>query len=71
MIAEKAMNSVITQPKARRNTPLPNIIKTADLGAQAIMPIDNRLNNAPQVRNATALLRYINFLLYNQAADCN
>jgi hypothetical protein len=48
------MNSVIRQPKARRNTPLPNITKTADLGAQAIMPIDNKLNNAPQVSNAMA-----------------
>jgi hypothetical protein len=41
MIAEKAMNSVITQPKARRNTPAAKHIQIADLGAQAIMPIDD------------------------------
>jgi hypothetical protein len=69
MIAEKAMNRVITHPKAKRNTPPPNMIRTAGLGAQAIKPIANRLNAAPQIRDSMALLRYIDFSSGNQAAD--
>jgi hypothetical protein len=59
MMALKEINSVITHPKAIKSTPLPNTIKTTGLGTKAITNSDNKLSEAPQVRDFKALFRYI------------
>lgn len=71
MIALKAMISVITQPKAKRNTPLPKISKTIAFGTQETKPNDNRLNAAPHVKAVIAFFRYIDFPSTIEAIDCH
>jgi hypothetical protein len=59
MISLMKINSVITHPKAIKSTPLPNKIRTTGFGTQAVTNSDNKPNEAPQVRDFMALLRYI------------
>lgn len=58
-MASKEINNVIIHPKTSKSTPLPNIIKTTSLGAQAVIHIDIKLNAAPYIKDFKAFSRYI------------